>query len=277
VDLEDDLLGVNLAPAPAAAASGISSGNLPMSADVRVGLQAGAPVREWLAAFASTLRGKLYEDEYVQIGAQVDIQGERGTVTLFIGNRTQGPLNLLKVRVPDVPHLRVAVADVEPVLGKGQQAKVAITVECLKPFVTTAQLQVSFLSAPSNGHALPLRLPVFASHFVAPVTVTKDTFGARWKALAPETGQAQHSAPSVSHATQVLKGLHFAETLTDASAAYCAGSYKTATVANGANVVVGCLVKVAVLPAGYGVEMRTQHPEVSRALLSIVKAELSQK
>ena len=278
VDVEDDLLGVNTPAAPAASAGSTDMAGLPTAADVRVGLKAGAPVREWLAAFASSPRGKLYEDEYVQIGAQVEMDGDNGTVTLFIGNRTAAPLNLLKVRVPDVPHFKVEVGDVEPVLGKGQQAKVPIHVQCLRPFAATAQLQISFLSAPANGHALPLRLPVFASHFVAPVAVTKETYGARWKALQAETGQAAHAAPSVQHAASVLQALHFEETLSDASATYGAGSFKTATVsANGAKVVVGCLVKVSVLAAGYGVEMRTQHPEVSKSLLNIVKAELAQK
>jgi len=277
VDLEDDLLGVNTPSAPAASA-GASSGTLPTSADVRMGLKAGAPVREWLAAFAGTARGKLYEDEYVQIGAQVDMNGDTGTVTLFIGNCTDAPLNLLKVRIPDVPQFKVDVGDVDPVLGRGQQAKVPIQVQCLRPFTATAQLQISFLSAPANGHALPLRLPVFASHFVAPVAVTKETYGARWKALQAETGQAGHGSPSVQHASSVLKQLHFEETLSDASAIYAAGSFKTATVsANGAKVVVGCLVKVSVLAAGYGVEMRTQHPEVSKSLVNIVKAELAEK
>ena len=82
----------------------------------------------------------------------------------------------------------------------------------------------------------------------------------------------------MQHAAGVLKALRFEETLSDASATYSAGSFKTATVsASGAKVVVGCLVKVSVLAAGYGVEMRTQHPEVSKSLLNIVKAELAQK
>ena len=270
---DDDLLGMSASPAPAAAHSDAA---LPTEATQRVGLDKTAPLAAWLAAFATKRSGPLYRDATVDIEADVGVRGEEGTITLTITNKTAAPLNLLKVRVPPVPYMSAEVQDVSKVVYPGKPAQVSVQVESLRPFGAPADLQVSFLSAPSNGHAYPLRLPLFPNHFIVPVPVSKEAYAQRWRTLKPEAGIVECAAPAVQDAGDLLAALGFAETLRDAAAVYGAASYKTTTVsqATGAKVAVGCLVKVAVTEGGYAAEVRTQHPDVSKALFGVLRVQL---
>ena len=67
--------------------------------------------------------------------------------------------------------------------GRGACCADAVAACCVQPFTAPLPLQVSFLTSPTVGYALPLRLPIMAPHFITAASLPFEAFGQRWLAL----------------------------------------------------------------------------------------------
>ena len=301
VDDSDDLRGLGggggapaPAPAPPAPApTAVDALSVPVT--TRIGVADPAAAAKLLAALLLKPAGVLYEDEHVQVGVKKAGTGAEGRVNLFIGNKRPVALVGFKLRVPPVPALRATVtggggaadaADgaVPTTIAPRQQLQVAVALECLQPFAEAPALQISFISAPGTGHAYALRLPVSVHSFCEPVAMPAADFKARWTALAgaprevtavipPASGP---SAVTMAAAGEALARLGFSAVDAGAPGATGASSFRTrSTAPNGQLISVGCLAMAIPDAAGVGafkVAVRTQHGDVSTALMGQVRA-----
>ena len=281
----DDLLGMDSAPAPAPApAAPVDAASVPVT--TRVGITDQAAAARAYAAALTKAGGVLYEDQYVQIGVKRAFTGADGKVTLFVGNKTAVPLVTFKMRVVAAPALRAEVdggaASIPTTVAPRAQVSVAVTVESMQPFTEPPALQLSFISVPGTGHAYALKLPVAAHSFCEPVALPPADYKTRWGALAgaprevtaivtPASGSA---AVTMAAASDALAKISMAAIEAGAPGATGACTFRThSTGPTGAYISVGCLAMV--IPdanAGvFKVAVRTQHGDVSAALMAVLK------
>lgn len=272
--VDDDLLALG----GGSSATPSSQPELPTRADERVGITADASqVRAWWAALLSRNSGVLYEDQSVQLGVKAAWAGATGTLTVYLGNRTGGWLNQVRLGVPEAAGVKAAVSEVPATIAPGAQVPITISVEATAPFSAPPKLQLSFLSMPAKGHAYPLRLPLALTHFCEPAAMPVAAFAQRWGGLAgaPKAVTIQVPGPAgadAAAAEALIQGLHFAVITNAASGIAAAASFRTtATNAAGEPISVGCLLRVARKGDGWEVEARTQHPEVSQAIVGAIR------
>lgn len=76
--------------------------------------------------------GVLFQDDSIQIGCRIETEGAEGTVSVFFGNKTDGPFRVFKVRVQSTPALTAEQVDVAPdVVEARKQVKVSFKIACV--------------------------------------------------------------------------------------------------------------------------------------------------
>ena len=285
----DDLLGLgaDLAAPPAPAAATIVD---PLSVPVtnRVGLADPAAASKLFSALLVKPAGVLYEDATVQIGVKkAPHSGGEVRLSLFIGNKLPIPLVGFKLRVvPPAPAaLKAEVEGAIPAtIGPKVQAQVTVALEALQPFEAAPALQISFISAPGTGHAYPLKLPVGVHSFCDPVAMQAADYKQRWTALAGAPREVTAMIPSanvsMAAASDALARIGMSAVEAGAPGATGASSFRTrSTAPNGQLISVGCLAMVIPDAAGgqFKTAVRTQHGDVSKALLAQLTALLQQQ
>jgi AP-2 complex subunit alpha len=279
---EMDLLGVmDAAPAPAPAA--VDATTVPVTTRIGIDASRGAQVAAWFNALLVKPAGVLYEDAAVQLGCKSKFQGAEGRIAVFVGNKLGVPLVGFKLRVPPVPGVKVEpVGDVATTVGPRAQVQVQLSLESMQPFVEPPALQVSFISEPGTGHAYQLRVPVAVSNFCEQVAMAGPDFKTRWGALAGAPREvtaiipaATPAAVSMDAAAKALAAVNMAAIDAGAPGATGASSFRTHTLAaNGQHISVGCLAMVIPDAAGgvFKVAVRTQHADVSKALMAVLQS-----
>ena len=222
----------------------------------------------------------------VQVAVKQAFSGADGKLTIFLGNKCTNPLVTLRLRVPPCPAVRVSSSDVPESIAAKAQVQVTLTLESMQPFTEPLALQLSFISAPGTGHAYPLQLPIAAHSFCEAVSMPPADYKARWTALAgaprevtavivPASGAG---AVSMAAATAALQKLGMAAIEAGAPGATGACSFRTHSVAaTGQAISVGCLAMVIPDATGSGafkVAVRSQHADVSRALMQVLQSQL---
>lgn len=266
------------APAQKPASAPAAEEQLPTKATNQI--QADDSTREarkkWLMDLMVKPAGVLYQDSYVQIGVKLQFSGSSGQVRLFIGNRTNSPFNMLKVRVPPFDGLQATVGETPKVVGAKKQVQVPIDVECIKPYLKPAPLQISFLSFPENGHAYALHLPAFVTHFMEPTELDGNKFDSIWHSLAANPKQqstAFNAGTTVDMAKLqwLVKSLGFG-IIRNQGGLQCAGTFRTATKSSsGQPISIGCLLHLTGSPSGeVSVDVRTKHGQVTQALVNVL-------
>jgi len=281
---EDDLLGMSSAPAPAPAAAAVDPASVPVTTRVGIDAALAARVEAWLRAAMVKPAAVVFEDAYVQIGVKATYSGAEGRLSLFIGNKTAAPLSLFKLRVLGTAALKATTGDVAASIAPKAQSQVAVTLEAMQPFAEPLALQVSFISTPGTGHVYPLSLPASLHSFCEGAAMPADEFKAKWTALAGAprevTAVITPAAAAVSRAAAdaALALARFEPVAAGAPGATGASSFRTKSVsAAGAPISVGCLcMAIPDEAAGvYKVAVRTQHPDVSKALMAVLQQALS--
>lgn len=222
----------------------------------------------------------------VQVAVKQVLAGADAKLTVFIGNKCSVPLVAFKLRVPPFPALRVTPGDIPESVAAKAQVQVSLTLESLQPFVEPPALQLSFISTPGTGHAYPLQLPVAVHSFCEAVTMPPADYKARWTALAGAprevtaiiTPASGASAVTMATASAALQKLGMSTIEAGAPGATGACSFRTHSVApTGQAISVGCLAMAIPDAAGSGafkVAVRSQHADVSRALMQVLQAQL---
>jgi len=221
----------------------------------------------------------------VQVAVKQALAGADAKLTIFIGNKCTTPLVAFRLRVPPFPAVGVTMSDVPESVAAKAQVHVTLTLESLQPFVEPPALQLSFISSPGTGHAYPLQLPVAVHSFCEAVTMPPADYKTRWTALAgaprevtavvsPASGAG---AVSMAAATAALQKLGMAAIEAGAPGATGACSFRTHSIApTGQPISVGCLAMAIPDTAGgaFKVAVRSQHADVSRALMQVLQAQI---
>jgi len=275
-----DLLGDLLGGSAAAAPSAVDPLSVPVTTRIGIDASLAPQVDAWFNALVCKPAGVLYEDKYVQVGVKTAFSGATGTITLFVGNKGDAPLAGFKLRVPPVPAVKAETGDVPGTVAPRAQVPVPVALESLQPFAEAPALQLSFVSAPGTGHVYPLRLPLALHNFCEPIAMGADDFKARWTALAGAPREvtaviaptAGAGGVSVAAAAEALSRVRMSAVEAGAPGATGASSFRTLSVGpTGAQISVGCLAMVIPAPPAFKVAVRTQHPEVSKALMAVLQ------
>ncbi len=281
----DDLLGLS-APAAAPAPAAVDALSVPVTRRIMIDASQKDAVAAWLAAASARPKAKLFEDAHVQIGVARALGGADASVTLYVGNKTAVPFVGLKVRVPEFAGVRATVAEPPASVGARAQGTVTIALEALAPFAGAPALQVSFVSEPGTGHAYALSVPVSVAAFCERAPLPAADFKTRWGALAGAPREvtavvpcgAGAAAPSKDAAVAALRdALNMEPVEAGAPGATGASFFRSKALGpNGAPISVGCLAMVIpdAAAGAYKVAVRTQHPDVSKSLMTTLQAVL---
>lgn len=143
---------------------------------------------------AAGQRSVLYEDDVIKISVSAEYRAHQGRMSLFFQNLSGQNITKLSVKIPEMDYLAVQIQAAASVINVGQENCMKIMANCMLPFADVPHLEVSFTS--NSPRVYPLRLPVLASCFFEPITINKEGYMARWKALEADKTEVQEIFPS---------------------------------------------------------------------------------
>ena len=142
-------------------------------------------LREWFnsVTFGAGKSTTLYEDAFIRITISFEYRAHQGRLVLYVNNLHNDDLSDVAFQFPSVDFMRVGVTqDIAGNINFGEQSRILIAVECLRPFADAPEFTISFKTK-NSCHSYPLRLPVLASCFFEPIVLDKPSYMQRWKAL----------------------------------------------------------------------------------------------
>lgn len=108
---------------------------------------------------------------------------------MIVVNKSGSPVSNLDIALPNlaaVPHLRLTAQPLAtPYLAPGEEAKLLVAIDCMRPYVDCPDFDVSFTLS-GRPHRYALRLPLAPCAFFDPAVCDKATYMQRWNALGPE-------------------------------------------------------------------------------------------
>jgi AP-2 complex subunit alpha len=168
----------------------------------------------WLASLYTSMSGILYEDSNMQIGLKIRGKMSNLEIDFFVGNKTEGTLELKKFTIPPTPYFEVNCTEAPAEIEKSQQIMLQSTWACLLPYNTLPVLQIQYLTSGGESMARSLKLPTPVTKFCSPVTIPENVFITRWNQVsgAPfKLGKKKHcqSNPTAEQIAQILTMLNF--------------------------------------------------------------------
>ncbi|CAO1615226.1 unnamed protein product [Jaminaea pallidilutea] len=139
-----------------------------------------------------TNEGVLFEDSQLQIGIKSEYHGNQGRIALYLGNKISANFSSLTIQIKsqEPENLTVSMPKMPPSsLGAMTQVHQVVQLECKDLFTKPPILKISYLAGSLQD--LTLRLPVVATKFVEPVTLSANDFFERWKQIGGAPREAQ--------------------------------------------------------------------------------------
>ncbi len=124
--------------------------------------------------------GFLYRDDRIQIGVKSQTQTGVFHLMLYFGNASGAELHDFTVVAPVVDYLQIVTKPIAPTVPVGQQVSQLFSIGCVKEFVPSPVLQVSFTSRGQAYH-IPLKLPVILTKYVSGVAMDAAQYFGAWK------------------------------------------------------------------------------------------------
>lgn len=163
----------------------VSSG----SGAVGIGQDEAEAIRAWFNAASISSPGQkavLYQNMTVSISVSSEYRQHQGRLQLFVYNK--GNYDLLNFEVDvrsKVEEINVKAQAAPVRVTAGDEARVQIAAEALRPFTASPDLDIAF-SLGGVSHRYNLRLPVTVNCFFEPIPMDKNTYMQRWKGLDDE-------------------------------------------------------------------------------------------
>lgn len=131
-------------------------------------------------------QGVLYDDDKLQIGIQIMVQGTQGRAMLFLGNKSPDPISHITIETwtPHGLDLSVNQATDENSYATGQQTNRMLGFELKGFYSKLPKLSVNFNRAGALEN-LVLELPIFVSRFIAPLKKSGAEIWQQWQSLSP--------------------------------------------------------------------------------------------
>ena len=236
-------------------------------------------------------QGVLFENDIIQIGIKHEYSGEKGSISIFFGNKSGSPLTNFSSTLEEKPYLSSQFQHPPSIIASDDQQMQSINVIAMRPFDFTEapNLTVSF-SIGSQPYQYILRFPLVPTNFTSPVTLAAQDYMAQWKRL--DQGREKQEIINLpnkvidSNFVAALKekfvtNFHFAIapgldqtefTISGAS------TMRTGTKGpDGANLSVGCLVRVECNAEKKAIRVtsRAVHLSLANSIVNVIKAIVS--
>ena len=137
-------------------------------------------IEAWLTSLYTSMSGLLYEDSNIQIGVKIRGKLSNLEIDFYVGNKSQGTLELKKFTIPPTPYFEVNCTERLTEIEKGQQIMLQSTWACLLPYNTLPVLQIQYLTSGGESMARSLKLPTPVTKFCSAVTIPQNVFITRW-------------------------------------------------------------------------------------------------
>ncbi|EER20402.1 conserved hypothetical protein [Perkinsus marinus ATCC 50983] len=247
-------------------------------------------------------QGSFFQSNSLHINMKAEYGHGIGRLALqFINKGEDITISNIKTQVPTGPSdgFRVRTTALKPgTLEPAQQAIEYIQVECLRPFLQPPRFLVTFDVNGEDTKQLPMTLPCVLTKFIAPAAITAQQFLQFWQDMQSGGREAmvtsQAKVPHTQYEGYVSKAFNFhIISLPEAMANGAGGRVHTIAAAgtlltrtpqpgqsgpNARNVAVACMLRVdtdlSKQPNLVRITARTAHPQVSRALASIIASHL---
>lgn len=273
--MDDDVSAGGQASSSSSAAVGVTAAEEPS-------------IRAWFKTACVTTSQKvtLYDNSTLTLSCISDFRAHQGRVQLFCYNKTNFDFSRTEVVVGTVEELVVRQQGPAVVISAGDEGRVMLAIDCMKPFEGPVPVTVSFYLG-GMPYKYNLNLPITIASFFEPIPTDKATYMARWKALDNEVQEVFTSEQQFSHAVlgqlrnTIFTGLKFgpaAELDVTEKSITGSCSFRTGTAipgdASGNLVSVGAMMRLEADPAQsrFRITVRSKHPKVSSAIKEIIKS-----
>lgn len=243
---------------------------------------------------APATKALLARTDLLKISVSADYRAHQGRLAVFFDNISNFDILNLKVAVVCAAScqgaLNVKQQDPSVRVSPGEEGRMQLAVECLRPFAETFPLEMEVrFTVSGSAYAYTLQLPVAAVCFFDALPADKATYMARWKALDGGDGEAQlvfSSARPVDAALmQHVRGalapamkLGLAEGLDNERTLTGTSTFLTGTAgADGKPVSVGVMMRLEAdfAQSKFRITARSKHAAVAQAVKNFVVNQLS--
>lgn len=143
-----------------------------------------------------TVKAALLKSDLLKISVSADFRAHQARLAVFFDNPSDFDIQNLKVAVACVAScagcINVKQQDPSVRVSPGEEARMQLAVECLRPFAEVYPLEMDVrFTVSGNAYQYALRLPVCAPSFFEALPSDKATYMARWKALEGADNEAQ--------------------------------------------------------------------------------------
>jgi hypothetical protein len=288
LSMEDNL------PSPTSGAAFVSGsgggGGVGLSADASRAI----PALLRAAALTRGAKSVIARTDILTISVTADYRAHQGRLAVFFDNTSNFDIMNLKVVVEPVKGatgcLNVKQQDPSVRVSPGEEGRMQLAVECVKPFSDAYPLEMDIrFTVSGNPYAYRVPLPVTVGSFFDALPTDKATYMARWKALEGADNEAQlvfSSArpvdPALLHhirsAIAPAMRLGLAEGLDNEKTVTGCCSFLTGTIgADGKALAVGVLMRLEGDPAQgkFRITARAKGGTVAHAVKNFFVAQLS--
>lgn len=244
------------------------------------------PKELWTTLCIQT-EGPFYQSNSLCLALKQEYQGFQGRIAVNFVNNSNAPIDALRVMCPEVPFLRMNASSAPSKLRPGEQQQHYLQVQCMQPFLQPPRYLVEFYAAgDSKPTQLPLMLPCTLTKFIVPAELQPQYFISYFQEL---NGPGQES--QLTSAAKVgpdkwpmylSKGFNlFVLEGSNANTTCAAGTFQTGTpnpAEPGKMMTVHCMVRLEHDHNRHQtrITVRTQHAQVSQALIHILATYLLQ-
>jgi len=240
-------------------------------------------MRSWFVGLLSSskARGKLYENETIQVGMGLIFNGCQGRLQVFFGNKTKETLEGFKVEYQQITELQWKVEPVKAVLDPLAQQRQRVQVICMKPFSQSPSITVSFQHK-GTRHSYPLKMPVAVISFINGKAMASNQFMGVWNSLTA-AGQSEQqtfvaspgsSLATITNAVTAADKLGFGQVagIDNERSLTCAGLFETNSMGASGPIKVGCMLRIEGNQQGthYRVTVRSAAPVLTNAILKLL-------
>lgn len=234
-------------------------------------------------------KSPLASTDVADISISHDYRNHQGRMYVNMYNKSDFDVNNLTAELKSAEgHNFKLIAAVPVKVSPGDEARIQIASECLRPFADTPLLEISF-NVGRSLYQYSIPLPTSVLSYSVPLSVDKDSFMNRWKSITTPGSEQQQVFQATEQVTpayianlknSIFPALNIAlvEGIDQPNTATGAFSFVTGTVgADGKNVSVGCLLRLEfdVNTSKFRLTVRTTNAQTSQAVLTTLGKQLS--
>jgi len=255
------------------------SGSDEESDDGQAGANGSGPKELW-ANLCIMPQGQLFASSSLCLDLKHEYQEAQGRITILYRNVGSDPVTSIRVQLPEVPYMRFNQANQAPAqLRPGESQQHYVQVQCMRPFLEPARYIVEYHGGGQPGQQM-LMLPAIMTKFVMPTQLAMPQYRQFFEKFEATTSVGQAKVPSDQWPNFLQKGFNMFM-LPESNASICmgVGTFHTGTPDPqnpGKMMTVPCMVRLDYEPNRRmtKIDLRTQNPQVSQALLKIFQTYL---